>query len=46
MRRREPSAAGADRRQFAGEASNGDSSVGFSYLPRGYYQRKDKTELP
>jgi len=32
--------------QFAGEATNGDSSVGFSYLPRGYYQRKDKTELP
>jgi hypothetical protein len=32
--------------QFAGEASNGDSSVGFSYLPRGYYQRKDKTEVP
>jgi hypothetical protein len=31
---------------FAGEATNGDSSVGFSYLPRGYYQRKDKTELP
>ena len=23
-----------------------DSSVGFSFLPRGYYQRKDKTELP
>ena len=32
--------------QFAGEASNGDSSVGFSYLPRGYYQRKDKIEVP
>ena len=32
--------------QFAGEASNGDPSVGFSYLPRGYYQRKDKTEVP
>ncbi len=32
--------------QFAGEASNGDASVGFSYLPRGYYQRKDKIELP
>ena len=31
---------------FAGEASNGDSSVGFSFLPRGYYQRKDKTALP
>jgi hypothetical protein len=23
-----------------------DSSVGFSFLPRGYYQRKDATELP
>jgi hypothetical protein len=32
--------------QFAGEATNGDSAVGFSYLPRGYYQLKDKTELP
>ena len=32
--------------QFVDEASKGDSSVGFSYLPRGYYQRKDKTELP
>jgi hypothetical protein len=31
---------------FVGEATIGDSSVGFSYLPRGYYQRKDKTELP
>jgi hypothetical protein len=31
---------------FVDEASIGDSSVGFSYLPRGYYQRKDKTELP
>jgi hypothetical protein len=28
------------------EAGPGDSSVGFSFLPRGYYQRKDKTELP
>ena len=25
---------------------NGDSSVGFSFLPRGYYQLKDKIELP
>jgi hypothetical protein len=24
----------------------GDSAGGFSFLPRGYYQRKDKTELP
>jgi hypothetical protein len=32
--------------QFAGEAGTGDSSVGFSYLPRGYYQRKDQTALP
>lgn len=32
--------------QFVGEAHNGDSSVGFSYLPRGYYQLKDKTALP
>jgi hypothetical protein len=24
--------------QFVGEAENGDSSVGFSYLPRRYYQ--------
>ena len=32
---------------FVGEATvHGDSSVGFSFLPRGYYQRKDKTELP
>jgi hypothetical protein len=31
---------------FVDEAANGDSSVGFSFLPRGYYQRKDKTELP
>lgn len=27
-------------------AAHGDSSVGFSFLPRGYYQRKEKTELP
>ena len=32
---------------FVGEAAvQGDSSAGFSFLPRGYYQRKDKTELP
>ena len=31
---------------FVGEASNGDSAVGFSFLPRGYYQLKDKTALP
>jgi hypothetical protein len=31
---------------FIGEAENGDSSVGFSYLPRGYYQLKDKIALP
>jgi len=32
--------------QFVGEAGNGDSSVGFSYLPRGYYQLKDGIALP
>ena len=32
--------------QLVGEAANGDSSVGFSYLPRGYYQLKDRIELP
>jgi hypothetical protein len=32
--------------EFAGEASNGDTSVGFNYLPRGYYQRKDAIALP
>ena len=32
--------------QFVGEAENGDSSAGFSYLPRGYYQLKDKIALP
>ncbi len=32
--------------QFVGEASNGEPSVGFSYLPRGYYQLKDRTALP
>jgi hypothetical protein len=31
---------------FVDEAVAGDSSVGFSFLPRGYYQRKDRTELP
>ena len=31
---------------FVGEAGPGDSSVGFSFLPRGYYQRKDEIELP
>ncbi len=31
---------------FVGEATNGDSAVGFSFLPRGYYQRKDRTALP
>jgi len=31
---------------LVGEAESGDSSVGFSYLPRGYYQLKDKTALP
>jgi hypothetical protein len=31
---------------FVGEAENGDSSAGFSYLPRGYYQLKDRIALP
>lgn len=31
---------------FVGEATSGDSAVGFSFMPRGYYQRKDKTALP
>ncbi|HUR04211.1 MAG TPA: hypothetical protein VM347_16820 [Nonomuraea sp.] len=31
---------------FVEEAGNGDSAVGFSYLPRGYYQLKDKIALP
>jgi len=31
---------------FVGEAENGDSGVGFAYLPRGYYQLKDKIALP
>lgn len=29
-----------------GEAEHGDSSVGFSYLPRGYYQLASGTALP
>jgi len=31
---------------FVGEAGNGDSSVGYSFLPRGYYQLKDGIALP
>jgi hypothetical protein len=32
---------------LVGEADvHGDASVGFSFLPRGYYQRKDTTALP
>ena len=31
---------------FVGEAGNGDSSVGFSFLPRGYYQLKEGIVLP
>jgi hypothetical protein len=31
---------------FVDEAGAGGASVGFSFLPRGYYQRKDKIELP
>lgn len=31
---------------FIDEAGNGDSNVGFSFLPRGYYQFKDKIALP
>jgi hypothetical protein len=31
---------------FVGEADHSDSSVGFSYLPRGYYQLKDGIVLP
>ena len=31
---------------FIGEAETGDSAVGFSYLPRGYYQLKDGIALP
>lgn len=32
--------------QFVGEAEIGDSYAGFSYLPRGYYQRKEGIVLP
>lgn len=28
------------------EAGSGDASVGFAFLPRGYYQRKEKIALP
>jgi hypothetical protein len=31
---------------LVGEAEIGDSYAGFSYLPRGYYQLKDKIALP
>lgn len=31
---------------FVEEAGTGDSNVGFSFLPRGYYQLKDKIALP
>ncbi|MCC7010690.1 MAG: hypothetical protein IT184_17905 [Acidobacteria bacterium] len=31
---------------FVGEAERGDSYAGFSYLPRGYYQLKDRIALP
>jgi hypothetical protein len=31
---------------LVGEAETGDSYAGFSYLPRGYYQLKDKVALP
>lgn len=31
---------------FVEEAGNGDASVGFSYLPRGYYQLKEGIVLP
>jgi hypothetical protein len=31
---------------FVGEAEIGDSAAGFSFLPRGYYQLKEKTALP
>jgi hypothetical protein len=31
---------------FVEEAGKGDSSVGFSYLPRGYYQLKEGIALP
>ena len=32
--------------QFVDEAHVGDSSAGFSHLPRGYYQLKDRIALP
>lgn len=32
--------------ELTGEASRSDPAIGFNYLPRGYYQRKDRTELP
>ena len=32
--------------QFVGEADKGESAIGFSYLPRGYYQLKDRIALP
>jgi hypothetical protein len=32
--------------QFVDEAYNGEPSVGFSYLPRGYYQLKEGIALP
>lgn len=32
--------------QFVEEAGTGDSYVGFSYLPRGYYQLKEGISLP
>ena len=32
--------------QFVDEAHIGDSYVGFSHLPRGYYQLKDRIALP
>ena len=32
--------------QLVGEASDGDSSVGFSYLPRGYYTIDGRLTLP
>jgi hypothetical protein len=31
---------------FVDEAGSGDSNIGFSYLPRGYYQLKDTIALP
>ena len=32
--------------ELSGEASRTEPAVGFNYLPRGYYQRKDRTEIP